>query len=64
MDTIQWWRCESCGARRIYGNASEPDGMVRRVLLMCARGCSRVHVPHTYVKSEIRRYMPVLMAVH
>lgn len=55
MDTLQCWKCESCGSRRVYGNSDEPSA-TRVALLMCARGCKgHKHTQHTFVKVMTRR---------
>lgn len=56
MQLCQIWKC-SCGAKRVWGFSLVPDLAYPIPLLLCERGCSKRHVPHTFVGMEQMEYM-------
>ena len=60
MELCQIWKClqPGCGARRVWGNASAPDILVKdRPLLLCEKGCAKGrHVQHSFVHLEQREW--------
>lgn len=60
MQTVQIWKCQPCGARRVWGNAALPDlGANHAPLLLCDKGCSVRHVVHTFLGMEEREWTGV-----